>query len=381
MTALTLVFQPDATTLQLLGAEHQNGTWVGKELLPIANRIRNQGGGEEDYLRWVLSSTLWTSYTCSTSDSVTDHHRHLEGAWDKSEESKPFELDGALADIEDRIRSSRWAGRAGRRNQAVALAFVGYCRERNCFTRTLSRYELAKHTPGFSPDVVGKGLAALVQLGLLIEEPRTDRRPSSRSTRRYRINLHWNGRSLRDSHLEKSSGITKSRSTSKYSLTCLCHIGGEIQDLDLSTHDLWTYQGLGQSAQQVWAMLPNHPGSEAMSLDDPASVYDDDSITVVGKSAAELVSETGLSRRTVDTALKLLFINCLAVELPGRPRRWLRAAYPPVAALAEVTGCAGALTAQIERIEIRQKANRIAYPSSYTHLQEGTTDRMMSRHG
>lgn len=196
MTALALDFEPDAATLRLLGWEHQNGTWVGRELLPIANRIRNAGGSEDDYYRWVQSSNLWTSYVYSTSDSASDHRKHLESAWDKSEESKPFELDDALADLQDRIRSARWEGRTGTRNQTVALAFVGYCRDRNCFTRTISRYELAKFTP-VSPDVVGKGLAALVQLGLLTREDRTDRRASSRSASRYRINLYWTPRCSR----------------------------------------------------------------------------------------------------------------------------------------------------------------------------------------
>jgi hypothetical protein len=71
-----------------------------------------------------------------------------------------------------------------------------------------------------------------------------------------------------------------------------------------------------------------------------------------------------------------LFDNCLAVELPGKPHRWLRAAYPPVEVLANGIGCAGALADRIERIEKRQKANRIAYPSTYAHhqLQEGITE-------
>lgn len=382
LTTTHSYFEPDATTLKLLQAEHINGTWVGRELLPIACRIRNAGGTEDDYTRWVKSSNLWLSYTCSTSDPVGAHQKHLESAWDKSEESKPFELDDALADLEDRIRAARWDGRAGRRNQTVALAFVGYCRDRNCFTRTLSRYELAKHTPGISPDTVGKGLQDLVKLGLLDKVDRSDLRSSSRSASRYSINLFWNMTArLQGSQSCNPNGISKSRSTAKSSLTYFCHIDGEVRELDLSTHDLWTYRGrnyrgLGQSALRVWTLLPDHPGSDAMSLDDPSSVYDDDSINAVGKSSAELVTETGLSRRTVDTALKRLFDNCLAVELPGRPHRWLRAAYPPVEAIAAATGCAGALDDHLERIERRQHANRIAYAGSYArnpHSQKATT--------
>jgi hypothetical protein len=377
MTQTVNGFEPDATTLRLLQAEHVNGTWIGRELLPIANRIRNAGGTEDDYLRWVTSSSLWSSYTCSTSDRVGKQEQALENAWWMSETSKPFELDDVLADLMDRIAAASWPGRAGNRNRAVALAFVGYCRDGNCYTRTMSRYELAKYTPGIHPNTVGKGLKALVDLGVLTEVDRTDRRTSSRSTSRYRINLYWNMTArLSGSQSYNPNGITASRSTGKYSLTHLCHIDGEIREQDVSTHDLWTYQGLGQSALRVWALLPDHPGSDAMSLDDPASVYDDDSITAVGKSAAELVADTGLSRRTVDTALKRLFDNCLAVELPGKPHRWLRAAYPPMEALADAIGCAGILADHIDGIEKRQHANRTAYPGSYarnTHLQKATT--------
>lgn len=369
-------FEPDTDTLRLLQAEHVNGTWVGKELLPIANRIRNAGGTEDDYLRYVTASNLWLSYTCSTGDRATKQQDSLESAWWKSERSKPFELDDALADLMGRIATADWKGRAGSRNRAVALAFVGFCRDGNCFTRTMSQYELAKHTPGIHPNTVGKGLKALVSLGLLTEEQRTDRRSSSRSTGRYRINLYWNSTArLQGSQSYNPNGITASRSTSKYSLTHLCHIDGELSERDLSTHDLWTYQGLGQSAQRVWSALPNHPGSAAMALADPASIYEDDS-THVGISPAELVSEIGLSRRTVDTALTRLFDKCMAVALPGKPRRWLRAAYPPVDALAKAIGCAGTIADSIERIEKRQHANRTAYPGTYTpnpYSQEATT--------
>ncbi len=377
MTHAVNGFEPDAATLRLLQAEHVNGTWVGRELLPIANRIRNAGGTEDDYIRWVTASNLWLSYTCSTSDRVAKQEDALENAWWKSEQSKPFELDDVLSALMDRIAEARWPGRAGNRNRAVALAFVGYCRDGNCYTRTMSSYELAKYAPGTSPTTVARALADLVKIGLLSKEDRTDRRSSSRSTSRYKINLHWKPASgLGVPRSCKSNGITDSRSTGKYSLRHLCHVDGEIQELDVSTHDLWTYQGLGQSALRVWALLPEHPGSGAMALDDPASIYDDDSITDVGKSAAELAADTGLSRRTVGIALKRLFDNCLAVELPGKPHRWLRAAYPPVEDLSTAIGCAGTLAQNIDRIERRQHANRTAYPGAYArnnHSQKEAT--------
>lgn len=370
-------FEPDAETLRLLQSEHVNGTWVGRELLPIANRIRNAGGDEGEYYRRVTGSTLWGSYTCSTSDSVTKQEASLENAWWKSEESKPFELDDVLADLTELVAEGNWPGRAGNRNRAVALAFVGYCRDRNCYTRTISSYELAKQVPGTSPRTAARALADLVKIGLLKKIDRTDRRSSRRSTTRYQINLYWTPTpALGVPRSCKANGVSDSRSTSKYSLRHLCHIDGEIRGLDLTHHDTWTHQGLGQSAQRVWAALPDHPGSDAMALDDPASIYDDASITCVGKSPAELVSEIGLSRRTVDTALKRLFDNCMAVELPGKPHRWLRAAYPPVDALAEASGYAGTIADTVERIEKRQHANRTAYPGTYTpnpYSQEATT--------
>lgn len=381
MTALLaddygLVFEPDPTTLKLLQAEHVNGTWVGRELLPIANRIRNAGGDEGDYRRWVLQSNLWLSYTGSTGDSGPQQRKHLASAWDKSERSRPFELDDALSDLLDRIASARWPGRAGNRNRAVALAFVGFCREHNCFTRTLSRYELAKLTPAISPNTVGKALDALIELGLLMKVDRTDRRSSGRSTGRYKINLFWRAvGNLEASLLRNPHGKSDSMSTGKYSLTRFCQMADTVYELDVTGHDIWTYRGLGQSALRVWELLPEHPGASAFGLDDPARIYEDDSIEDVGKSSADLVGESGLSRRTVDAVLRNLFDHCMVVQLSGKPRRWVQAAYPPVEPIADLLGCAGYIDQAVDKIERRQEANRQAYPSSYTNYQhqKGTT--------
>lgn len=366
-------FEPDGQLVQLLQAEHQNGTWVGRELLSIANRIRNRGGSESDYTTLVKLSNLWSSYTGSTSDSATAQRKHLGSAWDAAERSKPFELHDVLGDLLDRIAGRHWPGRAGARNQAVALAFVGFCRDHNCFTRTISRYELAKYTPGYTPKTVGKGLADLVQLGLLSLEHRSDRRSSSRSTNRYRVNLYWNGGSLGASQLRESNGIKVSMSTGKHSLTLLCQTADKVRLTDLAVHDIWSRQGLGQTALLVWSLLLEHPGSEAFGLDHPSAVYGDGADVHVGKSADELTAESGMARRTVDAALLRLFESCMVVQLPGRPRRWLRAAYPPADSLADVLGATGARDGQVERIEQRQRANRAAYPRSY-QSQEGTTE-------
>ncbi|MHA3020429.1 hypothetical protein ACXPWS_09150 [Mycobacterium sp. BMJ-28] len=375
---MTSEFQPDVTTLRLLHAEHVNGTWVGKELLPIANRIRNAGGTEADYRRWVTASGLWASYTGSTSDPATAQRKHIASAWDRAERSKPFELDDMLSDLLDRIAAAAWGGRAGNRNRAAALAFVAFCRDRNCYTRTVSSYELAKYMPGTSAKTAARALADLVGIGLLQRVERRDRRTSRRSTSRYAVNLYWkptHGTASNGAYNPK--GISDSMNTGKHSLRHMCQLGDTVYEVDLSDHDIWTHRtpksgGLGQSAYRVWQQLPEHPGHAVFALADPASIRDrDDDSDHTGKSAADLAGETGLTRRAVDTALGRLFDNCLAVKLPGKPHRWLRAAYPPVDALAEFLGCAGALVGHVSRIEQRQTANRAAYPNAYN--PEGMT--------
>jgi DNA-binding transcriptional ArsR family regulator len=201
-------FAPDALTLELLQSEHTNGTWVGHELLPIASRIRNQGGDADDYERWVLSSYLWSSYTNSTSDRAKKQDASLAGAWLKAKDSKPFDLETALTELGARVSAhTGWTGPTGSRNRAVALALIGFCIEHNCFTRTLSSYELAKRTSGMSQRTVSRALTALTDIGLIREVERTDRRTSTRSTRRYQLSLRW--------------GVSKtdSRSTGKASLS------------------------------------------------------------------------------------------------------------------------------------------------------------------
>ena len=190
-------FAPDATTLQLLAGEYEHA-WIGPRLVRIASLIRNQGGNEDDYRRWVRASHLWTSYIYSTNDKVRKQDRNLESGWAKAQRSKPFNLEDGLSDLRDRIAThTGWTGRTGSRNRAVALVFVDFCIENNCFTRTISSYELAKYTAGMSQKSVHRALMALLDRGLLQDEQRADKRTTARSTRRYRLNLRW-GVSTRD---------------------------------------------------------------------------------------------------------------------------------------------------------------------------------------
>lgn len=342
-------FEPDQTALSLLGAEHENGTWVGRELLPIANRIRNQGGSQDDYERWVLSSTLWTSYKYSTSDPVSMQRKHLESAWDKSEESKPFDLEESLSELSARVATARWTGRSGSRNRAVALAFIGFCIEHNCFTRTISSYELSKHTAGMSHHSVHRALVDLVNLGLLTKVERTDRRPSTRSTSRYQVNLRWkperSGSALlgRDRSTPVPLSIpggnsgTEIRSTGKLSLSQIRR-----------NRDLWSSRGLGPTAGRVWEVL----------ADKPATVR-------------ELSARAGLSDQATRRAVAKLADHCLAGTLPGRPAKYFLVE-TPLSAVEDALGCTGYVEHVIAKTTRRQAANRAGYPSNYT--QKATTE-------
>lgn len=327
-------FDIDQTTLELLGAEHRNGTWIGTELLPIANRIRNRGGSEEDFLQWVLPSHLWTTYVGSTSDSVSAQRRSLSGVWPKSANSKPFELEEALSDLAGRIAScTRWPNpRSASRDRTVALAFVGFCIEHNCFTRTISTYELAKLTPGMGQKTVHRALMALLDLGLLKEIDRTDRRASNRSTRRYQVNLHW-----------KPEGFPKAQrgvSTNDLMNTGKHSLSHEL----IPPHDVWSRRGLGPSAQRVFELLS------------------DETCT-----ARQISEKTGMSVVSVKRYLKILSENCLAGIKPGAPgeaSQYFRVD-TPLDAVADALGIFGHVEIKRWEIEQRQAANQAAYPSSY----------------
>lgn len=328
-----LEFEPDRSTLELLSSEHENGTWVGRELLPIANRIRALGGTEDDYRRWVLASHLWLSYVGSTSDRPGKQRSSLEGAWRAAERSKPFDLEEALTDLRGRIATwTGWVGRTGSRNRAVALALVTFCIEHNCFTRTLSTYELAKYTSAMSPQTVGRALRALSETGLLDVVDRTDRRTSTRSTNRYRINLHWKPPTAIQA--ERGVVTTGSMNTGKNSL---------LHD-DTPPLDIWSRRGLGPGAQRVHEALPTEP------------------------TTVRQVSEiTGQSVASVKRYLRILADHALAgfkPAAPGAPTLWFRVE-TPLDAVADALGIYGHVEVRRWELEQRQAANRAAYPSAY----------------
>lgn len=330
-------FEPDETTWKLLQAEHSNGTWVGVELLPIANRVRNLGGSWEDFERLIRASTLWGSYIGSTGDPGRRQLKHLDSAWDKSESSKPFDLDEALSDLGDRIANARWTGQSGSRNRAVALAFVEFCAENNCFTRTMSSYELSKWTAGFSQKTVHRALVDLIKLGLLVKVDRTDRRASSRTANRYQLNLWWKPKVAQATSRPRGAGmpapnvIGDLRNTSKNSLSQLC----------LSRRDLWSSRGLGQTAHRVFEVLSDTP-----------------------QTVREISEQAGLSAGAARNAAKKLADNCLAGCVPGRPVRFFKAD-TPLDAVEESLGVSGYIEFKKAQTEERQLANRVGYPANY----------------
>jgi DNA-binding transcriptional ArsR family regulator len=331
-----LEFEPDQLTLELLQAEHLNGTWIGKELLPIASRIRNLGGSEDDYFRWVTASNLWLSYTGSTGDSVKKQNASLASAWEKSADSEPFELEEALSDLRTQIGAyTDWPNsRTASRDRAVALALVDFCIENNCFTRTLSSYELAKWTAGMSQRSVSRALVALTDLSLIREVQRTDRRTSTRSTKRYQVNLRWAASAGCQQSPNRGVSTTDSRSTGKASLS------HELPP----PYDLWSRAGLGLGAQRVYEVLNDEP--------------------VTARSVAE---QTGMNRPSAKRYLRKLADHALAGSKPGAPGEptfWFRVD-TPLDAVADAMGIYGHVEIKRWEIENRQHANRSAYPGSY----------------
>jgi DNA-binding transcriptional ArsR family regulator len=326
-------YEPDQTTLGLLGGEHQNGTWVGRELLPIANRIRNQGGSEDDYRRWVLSSHLWSSYIYSTGDWVHKQESSLKSAWRKSNDSEVFDLEISLTDLRGRIRNhTGWTGRTGSRDRAVALALVEFCIDHHCYTRTLSSYELAKWTAGMSQQSVSRALLALADNGLVKELLRTDKRTSKYSTKRYDINLRWAAGS-------RQGGVSTTglRNTDKLSLS---------QELPPPS-DLWSRKGLGPGAQRVHEVLS----------DEPVKVR-------------HIADRTGMKPPSVKRYLRMLSDNCLAGSKPGSPGEptlYFRVD-TPLDVVADSLGIYGHVEIKRWEIEQRQHANRVANPKAYRRI-------------
>jgi hypothetical protein len=334
MSGLPDQFEPDRFLLERLGAEHQNGTWVGRELLPVATRIRELGGDEDDYQRWATTSHLWNSYVYSTGDTVAEQKRSLEGAWVAAGRSKPWDLEDALTELAARVRSyTGWPNpRTASRDRVVALAFIAFCIDRNCYTRTISSYELAKHTPGMSQKSVHRALVALLDLGLLLDVERTDRRTSTRSTRRYRLFLRWEQpRTSAMSSVPPGDLFTPDLRNS-----CKSTLSHERKD-----RDLWSWKGAGYAALRVWEVL----------TDEPMTVQ-------------EVSSTTGQSEQAARRCLKKLFDLGLAGEMPGRPKRYFKTEMP-LSALEDALGITGTVDQARAKIKLMQEQNRKAYPNTY----------------
>src|SRR5690606_27462519 len=181
----------DGRALEILGQEHNNLEWIGPKLLSVVYYCRWIGASDGDDEMWVLASHIWQTYENSSSQPAHHQQKILEGAWEKSAQSKRFELDDALTDLRRRVLKGQWTGRSGSRDLTVLLAFIDFCQEHNCFTRTISTYELAKWTPGLNRMTVTRALDNLIDLGAIRQVDRTDKKQSKRSTKRYQLNLDW----------------------------------------------------------------------------------------------------------------------------------------------------------------------------------------------
>lgn len=326
---MIVAFEPDARLQARLTAEHQSGVHVVRELMAIANMFRNQRGTYEDYILRVKVSYFWASFQGSTSTPEHKHEGFLETAWGKTEECQALDLESSLVNLSERISSARWQGRTGSRNRQVALAFVAFCYEHNCFTRTISTHELAKWTNGLSQPSVSRALGDLVRLRLLARVDRTDRRETKRSARQYELKLNWRPTGA------MVSGVTESMNTGKDLLIHERH----------STSDVWSHRGLGESARRVYTIL----------TDEHSTVR-------------EIADRAGMSRDAARHALVKLTNNCLAGTIPGRPVKYFRVD-TPLDVVADSLGVAGYVEHQRQKIELRQYANRMGYPKSYSASQ------------
>jgi hypothetical protein len=210
---------------------------------------------------------------------------------------------------------------------------VRFCTEHNCYTRTISCYELSKYTPGLSPNVVHKALRDLVKLGLLSKIERTDRRASSRSASRYQANLYWKPERSGSAPSNPSGNhVPEIRNTCKSSLSPL---------RDSDRDDLWSSRGLGLTAGRVYAAL----------ADEPATVR-------------EISERAGVTDGQARRAVAKLADHALAGTMPGRPARYFKVE-TPLSAVADMLGCSGYVEWAITRTEAMQRANRVGYPSAY----------------
>lgn len=75
-----------------------------------------------------------------------------------------------------------------------------------------------------------------------------------------------------------------------------------------------------------------------------------------------------MSRDAARHALVKLTNNCLAGTIPGRPVKYFRVD-TPLDVVADSLGVAGYVEHQRQKIELRQYANRMGYPKSYSASQ------------
>lgn len=332
-------FEPDRRLQEKLRTEHHSGTLVVKELMSIAHMFLNQGGTYDDYLRLVQASYFWASFEGSTSTPARKHPQFLEDAWCKAEASHDpdYDNDTVLTALAGRIETARWTGRNGSRNRCVALAFVRFCYEHNCYVRTISTYELAKWTDGMSHVTVSRALHDLVGLGLLSRVDRTDFKETARSTRRYELNRYWRPTGdMRPPTVETGSGVDETRNYGINSLFQVRH----------SPADVWSARGLGESARRVYDVLNDTP-----------------------TTVRELACRAGVTRDACRHALAKLFDRSLAGQIAGRPSKYFRVD-TPLDAVAEAMSVSGYVEFRRQQLEARQAANRTGYPASYAQAQE-----------
>ncbi len=319
---------PSARALELLGSEYDH-QWPGPTLLSVANHFRHDGLDWEDYERWVRSSYFWTTYEDSTTSTESERIRILDSAWLKSGERTTFELDDTLADLAKSVIDAQWYGRKGIRARAVALAFIDFCREHNCFTRTISHYEVAKWTPGFSAERTRKGIADLVEIGFLRSVYRTGE--SRRSTRRYQVNLDW-------SPVMGTGSELVSLNVAMSSPGRLITSFGETETLSLTDtlldHDVWSHRGLGQSVGLVFIEL-----------------------TEDWQDVQTIAANCGKSQGAARKSLERLYDVGLVMKKTGRPVLYRAVDEPDLDLIAGAIGATGAIEQNVVSLVARQEAN------------------------
>lgn len=322
----------DPAALQILDSEYDH-TFVGGKLLSVANYCRHAGIGEDDIEDLIRSSQLWVSFEDSTSMAERNRDKLLDSAIQKSRRSGEFELSDALEEMWEKANRAEFTGRNGSRDRAVLLAFIGFCWEHNCFTRTISTYELATYTNGIGPKPVGKALTALTEeYGKPLREvERRDNPSGRRPARRYRLNLEWTPPG-------GPTNIVRQRPNEirKNTLGPTRPIFGE------DVHeDVWTRGGLGETSRRVYDFLDSAPDGWF--------------------TFQELAEHTGMSKDMAKRATVKLFDYGLAARRSrnrnsrGKPPfEYQRAVDIDMEKLADYLGVSGVVERRVYGIRLRQ---------------------------